>query len=239
MITTLRNTDTGNKGAGFIRFLFVLVVLGISGNATAEEVRYISDTQYVPLRSGQGTQYRIIHRGLPSGTLLVVGEVNPETGYTQVTTPNGTEGWILSQYLTEEEPARTRLKALLAREELLNSDPDSMRARYVKLEEDYQQLEEQLGASRSRIEQLSSELNEVRRVSASALVLDNSNRKLGEEAEVLKARLEVLEAENRRLQEDGESDAFMNGAFAVLIGAMITLLVSRLRPRQNRSSSWA
>ena len=41
-------------------------------SAQAQDVRYISDKQYVPLRSGAGNEYRITHRGLPSGTRLTV-----------------------------------------------------------------------------------------------------------------------------------------------------------------------
>ena len=38
----------------------------------AQETRYISDMVLVPVRSGPGSDYRIINRGLPSGTVLIV-----------------------------------------------------------------------------------------------------------------------------------------------------------------------
>ncbi len=223
-----------------IPFLALTLASGLATvSASAEEIRYISDKQYVPLRSGQGTQYRIVHRGLPSGTALVIGEVNEETGYTQVTTPGGTEGWIRSQYLMQEEPARQQLDKLLEREKTLSQDSDSLRQRYIELEENYQQVSEQLNDTQSELQERSTELAEVQRVSANALALDDSNRRLAREAEVMKSRLEILEADNQRLQENKESDAFFNGALAVLLGVIITLLVPRLWPQRRRSSSWA
>ena len=47
----------------------VTVLLTLSGQLFAE-TRYISDKVYVPLRVGDGSKYRIVHRGLPSGTKL-------------------------------------------------------------------------------------------------------------------------------------------------------------------------
>ena len=62
--------------------------------------------------------------------------------------------------------------------------------------------------------------------------------RLAQETEVLKSRIEVLQADNQRLQSSAESDAFFNGALAVLLGVIITLLVPRLRPKRKSSSSW-
>ena len=85
----------------------------------------------------------------------------------------------------------------------------------------------------------SNELAEIRRISSNAVALDRSNRAMAEETEMLRSRIEVLEADNQRLQDSLDSEAFMNGAFAVLIGVMITLLVPRLWPKRRPSSSWA
>ena len=60
-----------------------------------------------------------------------------------------------------------------------------------------------------------------------------------EEAQVLSTRVEVLEADNLRMKEGKESEAFRNGALAVLLGVVITLLVPRLWPRRRRTSEWA
>ena len=72
---------------------------------------YIRDTLYVPLRGGQSTEHRILHRGLRSGTELERLETSEDTGYTRVRTPDGLEGWLQTQYLVEEPIASTRLEA--------------------------------------------------------------------------------------------------------------------------------
>ena len=54
----------------FLRPLFLLLLACTSLTALAQDVRYVSDKQYIPLRSGAGSDYRIVHRGIPSGTLV-------------------------------------------------------------------------------------------------------------------------------------------------------------------------
>jgi SH3 domain protein len=216
-----------------------LFLLLFAISSSAQEIRYISDKQYVPIRSGQGTQYRIVHRGIASGTRLVIGEVNEETGYTQVTTPGGTEGWILSQYLMKQEPARIQLERMLEREKTLGADKASLRQQYIELEESYLETGKQLEVSQQQLDQTTSALNELRAISQNAVDLDSNNRSLTEKAEVLKGRLERVEADNLRMQDNRDSDAFWNGVLAVLMGVIITLLVPRLWPRKRTSSSWA
>ena len=69
--------------------------------------------------------------------------------------------------------------------------------------------------------------------------LDADNRRLVEETENLRSEVEMLEAENQRLHDKLDSEDFINGALAVLLGVVITLVVPRVWPRRRKSSSWA
>lgn len=203
------------------------LLLFLSASSLAQEVRFISEKQHVPLRSGQGEQYRIVHRGLASGLRLEVDEVDEETGYSHVTTPNGTQGWIRSQYLVSEEPARLLLARSRQRNQALQAEQSGLQA-----------TNEQLLASQAQFEKTTTELVELKRISGNALALDTNNRRLIQELEVLKTRIEVLEGDNLRMAESNESEAFYNGVLAVLLGVIITLLIPRLWPKRRPSSSW-
>ena len=220
------------------KLISVLLLAMLAGQATAQEAGYITDTLFVPVRSGQGSEYRIVHRGIPSGTQLVVNEVNEETGFSRITTAGGTEGWILSRYIMQEVPAAAQLETLRAQNQVLMGDENSLSSQMVTLHASEADMRAELEAARAEMEATNIELLEVRRVSANALSLDTNNRRLTQETEVLKSRIEVLQADNQRLQSSAESDAFFNGALAVLLGVIITLLVPRLRPKRKSSSSW-
>ena len=58
-------------------------------------------------------------------------------------------------------------------------------------------------------------------------------------SEQLRSQLDMLEAENQRLHDKVDSEDFLNGALAVLLGVIITLVVPRLWPKRRKSSSWA
>ena len=95
----------------------ILLTLVLSSVGHAQDIRYVSDKQFVPLRSGAGGNYRILHRGLPSGTRLTVLRESEDGAWVEVTTDTGATGWLGAQYIMEEEPARDRLAALIAKSE--------------------------------------------------------------------------------------------------------------------------
>ena len=219
--------------------LLVLLALAPGQLVLAQDIRYITDELFVPVRSGQGTQYRIVHRGLPSGTRVTVRETDEESGYSLIVTDGGTEGWLLTRYLDSERPAEDRLSELQAKYKAMLGDEDSLRSQLVAAQERAETLTAEKEELRGELEETRGELTEVRRVSANALNLDQMNQRLAEESQVLKTRVEILEADNLRMKESRESQAFRNGALAVLLGVVITLLVPRLWPRRRRRSEWA
>ena len=206
-------------------------------SAFAQDTQYVTDQQFVPLRSGPSNQNRIVHRGIPSGTKLVVQEVQDE--YSRITTERGTEGWIRTQYLMQEVPARQQLKALQAMRDRLQAQLQATESTSSELQQQFAQTSALLAEREETLAQTTSELTEIKRLSANAIALDSQNRELVQGAEVLNSRIEVLEADNRRLLDSADGEAFINGALAVLLGVIITLVVPRLRPRRKSSSSWA
>ncbi len=210
-----------------------------SHQALAQDIRYVSDVHYIPLRSGAGGDYRVIHRGLPSGTRLKVARTSRDKTWAEVTTPDGTNGWIRTQYLMREQPARVRLDAAVARAEELGRENAEAGEQLTQLAAERDQLRQQLAAATAELESASQELASIRKLSGNAIQLDTDNRRLAEEAELLRSGVEMLEAENLRLQDKIENEDFINGALAVLLGVIITLVVPRLWPKRRAGSSWA
>jgi SH3 domain protein len=48
----------------------------------------------------------------------------------------------------------------------------------------------------------------------------------------------MLRAENQRLLDNLDSEDFMNGALAVLLGVVIALVAPRLVPQRRKNSGW-
>ena len=205
----------------------------------AQDVRYVSDKQFVPLRSGAGNDYRIIHRGIPSGTRLTVARTSGDGEWAEITTDRGTTGWIRTQYLMQELPAQTRVDAAEKRAAEAMAKSASLSEELAVLRAQNTELEGQLNSSGSELGSITEELAQLKQISGNAMQLDIDNRRLVVESENLRSEVDMLESENQRLLDKLESEDFLNGALAVLLGVIITLVVPRLWPKRRKSSGWA
>ena len=217
----------------------ILITLLLSAAGHAQDVRYVSDKQYIPLRSGAGSDYRIIHRGIPSGTRLTVARTSSDGEWAEITTQRGTTGWIRTQYLMKDMPAQNKLAAAQQQAMQATEKSATLSAELEALQAERGELMNQIDTSGSQLGSVSEELAQLKQISANAVQLDIDNRRLVEESENLRSEVEMLKAENQRLQDKLQSEDFLNGALAVLLGVIITLVVPRLWPKRRKSSSWA
>lgn len=216
----------------------VLLLSTLCASAMAA-TRYINDEHFVPLRSGPGGEFRIVHRGLPTGTLLSVLATSEDQEFTQVTTANGTEGWIRTQYLTETPPARVTLAAMQGSEAEMRERLQALQRQLSESQVEVASTAAALSDSERALADLSARYAELERLSGNTLELDNANRSLLQSVETLSAEQETLKAENQRLLERMEYSQFMDGALAVGLGVIITLLIPRLWPQRKRNSGWS
>jgi len=219
--------------------VFLLLSLYLTSTAQAQDIRYISDKQYIPVRSGAGNDYRITHRGLPSGTRLTAKGVSKDKVWTKITTDSGTSGWVRSQYLMKDMPAQNKLDEAIQRAELAANQSGSLSEQTSILEAERAELLEKVNNSDSMLASVTEELTQLKQISGKAVQLDEDNRRLVVDSEKLRSELEMLKAENQRLLDKLDSEDFINGVLAVLMGVIITLVVPRLWPQRRKSSSWA
>src|SRR4051812_28220921 len=145
----------------------LLLVLGLlAAFSTHAATVYVSDQLTIPLRRGPSNEYKIINAGLPSGTALEVLQKNEEAGFTQVRTPNGIEGWVPSQYLASEPPARDQLAAATKRAASLDAELKALRSNVQEQRSARSEAEGRSTDLGKQTEKLQSELAELRRVSA-------------------------------------------------------------------------
>jgi SH3 domain protein len=214
----------------------LFLVLLFSAGAIAQ-TQYVSDDLKINMRTGQGDQYRIT-KILPSGTRLTILEQGEEGEWARVRTPAGDEGWVRLQYLQSEPVARDRLAQAQARIAELTSQSRNLGGETSTLRQENQQLTSELQAARADVQRLSTELDELKRISANAVTLNQTNQQLMEERQLLETEIDVLQAENERLADDSNQTWFLYGAIAVGIGVVLTLLLQGIRSRR-RYSEWA
>ena len=216
------------------RFLLALLLVTPIMQAAAQ-TQYIDDTLLAPLRSGKGTEYRILHKGLRSGTPVEVLEVDQASGYSRVLTQGGIEGWLPTRFLTDQPIARVRLERLSREHEQLQARVAELQSSNEALQSSNTQLQAELDQTREQFSTSQTELTNIRRVSENALQLDRSNRQLRETNETLKNEVEVLTSENLRLRDKNEQESMMLGAGMVLLGVLIAVILPMFK-RQKRDT---
>lgn len=222
-----------------LRVLLLPVLLMAHSIGMAQETQYVSDKVLVPVRSGAGADYRIVNRGLPSGTALLVFAESDDGEWAEIETRGGTRGWIPSQYLQQEPPAALLINDLRVELEQARAERDRVVSQLNQSSTEVDEADETIIGLTTTIERTQAELTEIKRVSAAALDLDLMNQQLVAELESGRSSADLLRLENVRLRERIANNQMMDGALAVLLGVILAVVAPRLWPRKKRPDGWS
>ena len=220
------------------RVLMLLLLLPGAG-VFAQETQYISDMVLVPVRSGAGANYRIVNRGLPSGTALLVLDQSEDGEWAEIETRGGTRGWIPTQYLQKDPPAGLLINDLRLELEQVRGERDRVVSQLNQSSSEASEADETIIELQSTLDSTQAELTEVKRVSAAALDLDLLNQQLVAELESERSDADLLRLENVRLRERIANNQILDGALAVLLGVILAVVAPRLWPRRKRQDGWS
>jgi SH3 domain protein len=210
----------------------VLLLLATSAHA---QTRYVSDRMIVELRRGPSTEYLIL-RNLEAGAVVQVLE-DAGAGYSRVRVQDqGTEGFILTRFLTPEPIARDKLAAA-------ERGLAAAKTRATELEQQVRSLTAELGGTktdlaqtRSSHDQVSKDLTDLRTAAANVVEIRDQNESLRQRLGQREREVEELTAANTRLASQDKQNWFIVGAGVLLGGVVIGLIAPSLR--RKRRSDW-
>lgn len=214
----------------------LLALLLVLGPTTAfAATMYISDELTVPLRRGPSNGHKIINAALPSGLALEVLGEDTAAGFTQVRTPNGTEGWIPTQYLVGQPIAKDRLAAATRRIETLEAQLKSTREDFKDVRGARSEIEGKANDLSKENQRLQTELAEIRRAAATAITQYEENKQLKTDNASLQTQVTQLTEQVRSLERNAVLRWFLAGGGLVLLGLILGAWI-KSRPKR---SSWA
>lgn len=213
----------------------ILLLALMTAMSVEAATMYVSDELTVPMRRGPSNGHKIIHAGLPAGTPLEVLGADQAAGFTQVRTPNGTEGWVPTQYLTDEPVAKDKLTAANRRVQALESELKTLRGTYQETRGARTSAETRNADLDKQTKQLQAELAEVRRISATSISQYEENKLLKAENAQLKSQNAALTTRVQRLERSELLRFFLFGGGLVIVGLIIGATI-KSRPKR---SSWA
>ena len=209
-----------------------------SGAVSEGEIRYVTDMVRTPVRSGAGADYRILNRGLPSGTAVTYFSTSEDGVWAEIETTGGTRGWLRAQYLQTEVPIANRFSEIEQALAAATERAELAEGRLRETEELAANSDEATARLTRDLVATEEELNNIKRISANAIELDRMNQSMAMELEEIKARVDIIKLENARLEERANSNRLLQGIFAVIVGVIIALVVPRFTGKRRRFDTW-
>ena len=196
---------------------------------------WISDEFLVPLRSTPCSRCTIVHRGLKSGTEMRLLE--RVDGWGHVITNRGVEGWMEGQYLTDQPIARIRVNEQQKELAALKKRNSELDKKVSELSQASKAVRGELDNSQDNQQSLATELAEIREISSDSIALSEQNQQLVKNNHMLQRENDSLKANVDDLQKDQRNESFLYGGLTVFLGAILVILIPKLRGRK-RFSEW-
>jgi SH3 domain protein len=214
---------------------FVVACLLLAASAHGE-TRYVTDKLSIELRRGPSNEYLIL-RSLEAGLAVDVLEQTPD-GYSRVRVPDsqGTEGWVLTRFLSTEKSARDRVTSA-------ERAANEARARVGDLEQQVAALSSELGNTKAELDHtrenhdhVSRELSNIKTAAANVVEIQEQNESLRQRLVERDRQVEQLTVENGALAARSRQSWFVVGAAVLFGGVVIGLVAPSLR--RKRRSDW-
>lgn len=214
---------------------FLLLCVSFSSTLALAAPGWINDSFYVPVRAEAGTGYRIVHRGLKSGTQIEILTWQSGAEWAKIRSGN-TTGWVETQYLSRQPTAQLRLDKAIA-------DKEQAQTKYGDIEDDFNAITQERDEFKKRSEELelllkekSSEFSHLESLAQDPIRLEKANQTLNEELSLMRTALQKAEAENSLLKNDQTFHGWLLG-LATIIGGMVIGWFFKSRS-DRKTSSW-
>lgn len=197
------------------------------------EVVYVADDYNLTLWSTANYTGKI--QVLPTGSpLTIIGEHPTSNGLIKIKTIDGTEGFIKFKYVKKEAPEHDR-------DDIAAKNIAALQGQITKLEGELKAakavitpgttLEQSLATERDK---LSHELNELKKISGSAVQLKTERDELQERYVAVERDLQQVKLENQALQDTANQDWFLYGGMLALVGVLLGFILPKLSWKRSR-----
>ena len=214
-----------------VGFWMVLIGLFILPAASVAETVYVSENFEITMRTGPGTDRKIISL-VESGKALEILEKGEE--WSKVRTINGKEGWVLNRYLSASQPCAMVL-------DRVRQDYDVLAAKYKDLKDNFDELNAQkkstdadLSQNQKDRDELSTAYETLKREAADFLKLKQRHKQMTADLDAEKTLAAKLDEENMQLKRSRIIQWVLTGGGIMLVGFFIGLFSSSRR--KSRSS---
>lgn len=215
--------------------ILFLLTLSIAPALAQAAPGWINDSFYVPVRAEAGNGYRIVHRGLKSGTQIEILSWPKGAEWAQIRAGN-TTGWVETQYLSRQPTAQLQLDKAVADKEAAQKKYADIENEFKAVNEERDQYKQQAQKLEALLKEKSSEFSRLEEIAQDPIRLEEANQELNEELSLMRTALQKAEAENSLLKNDQTFHGWLLG-LATIVGGMVIGWFFKSRS-DRKTSSW-
>jgi len=210
-----------------IVFFILIGHITITG---AADTRYVSGVMEVTMRTGPGTDHRVIAM-VSSGEQLNVIETGPT--WSKVSRSDGKTGYVLNRFITPDVPCHIRLKQLETKHQTLLEQSAEPLKEVARLTEENTRLKTSLDTAENSLKNLQAAHDALIKDSRNYLKIKSKYDKTSKGLSEQTARVKKLEAEIAQLGWNQKIRWFLSGAGVLFFGFLIGLFSKRRRRRSS------
>jgi len=219
-----------SKTASLFSLLILVAALFITGiTVQAEETWHIKPTTEVPIRSGQGTEYKIL-AVVPDGLSVELLEDQPP--WVMVRTPGGTEGWMLKRYLSSDLPLSKQVETLRFQNSALEKKKTETSRKYEELLTAYTQMELEYNTCMAERNDIREKYQTLQEDATNVTQIREALTQTTREMKQVKQKLAATVEENQNLKKNVMVRWFLAGGAVLLTGWIIGLFTARSRKKR-------
>jgi SH3 domain protein len=194
------------------------------------ETMYVTDVLKLRLRSEKGSDQNIL------GVVMsgqVVDVIQIEDQWAQVKLPDGTEGWVLTRYLTPRKPTAIILENLQKQHKVLKDQLSGIMDENRHLTEENKRLRLELNQLETSVKKVNTSYENLKAEAVNYLDLKAKYEEMMARVAEQAQKSEEFKAEIERLETRQMIRWFLTGAGVLLFGVIIGFAAKRQRRRTS------
>ncbi len=209
---------------------FIVFFIVLFSTVVQAETMYVGDNIKITVRTGAGIDHKIVAM-IRSGERVEM--LTPEEEWSLVRITNGTEGWVLSRFLTSKEPDKLVLERLQKKHRVLTNQAVSLIEENKVYKKENKKLNSELKTNKEISNKIKSSYETLERESAGFLELKSNYEKISSKLTEQTKKAEKLEEKLTKLLLHQNIKWFLSGAGVLLLGFLIGFSAKRQRRRPS------
>lgn len=212
------------------RIVFVGACLMLFAGPVHAAAMYVTDIVEITLRTGPSLQNKIM-TFLQSGQRLDIIQKGDE--WSQVRTSGGSEGWVLTRYLTPQPTSRITLERLEEKYNSLSAQNAALVKENNEIKSENRKFSTNLNTTDKDLKQVRSEYETLKAESGEFLSLKSKFEKTSARLQEETNKAQQLEEQVTKLERSYAIKWFLAGAGVLLFGLIIGFSLKRQRRRPS------